>query len=135
MRFKPDERRLKMCRTDHFISENEQIEFLRKLCNVLQLPSCEDFADRVVRCIHDDHLCFRSDCATMARRFNMRFINEGDILPKCIKVEGPVVAGRGSHVMGWRLEWYKDRYTTVECDGRKILVKERLKHNDFVPIL
>jgi hypothetical protein len=57
------------------------------------------------------------------------------ISPKGIKVQGPVITGRGRHVVGRRAEGYEDGYAAVEGDGGEILIEKRLKEDNFVPFL
>ena len=89
-----------------------------------------------MRSIDNDHFGARGDgLAIIQIKFGKRSRERVTISPQFIEVDCPVVASRFFHIALGRVQRYVNRLTAVKGDGRKILIKKRLKHNDLISML
>ena len=83
---------------------------------LFKLLPCEHFSDRIMRGIDNQHFSTGSHCSS-----------------QLVKVDFPIIAGRFISVrMG--VQWDVYGFSGVKGDRRKILVEERLEHDDFVTL-
>jgi hypothetical protein len=122
--------------THNFVRHDKEVEFFSDRSNGLEFSLGENFAHGVVRGVDDNHLCLRSDGASIPNSEKGRGIWEGlEGAPQFFHINRPFRAGRLEFVTrGW-VERNVDRDTAVECDGRKVLVEEGFEHDDFITVL
>jgi hypothetical protein len=121
--------------TYHLVCHHEKIKFFSDCCNRLQFFFSENFADRVMRGVDNDHLGTRSD-----RPSSKTFIQvSADALtskhvPKFLYIYGPVTAFWGFNRVFWWVQWNINGLATIECDRGEILVEEWFEHDNFISL-
>jgi len=102
-----------------FVGEDEDVVFDAEVADGLQLLAGEDLADRVVRCVDDDHAGALRDLA-----FQLLHV-------ECPLAGGSCLGG----AVGWRVQRDVDDLAAGHLDVGDVLVEEGLEDDDLVALL